>query len=418
MNHRPWILAMVIVAGMTASAQAADWPQWRGPQRTGHSEEKGLLKQWPATGPKLLWQMRDVGAGYGAPAVVGRRLYLMSNRGNQDEFVMALSAEDGSPVWSVRIGQVGNPDQQPAYPAARSTPTVEGDVLYALGSDGDLACLETATGKVRWKKSLRVDFAGQPGVWAYSESPLIDGEALVCTPGGPTATMLALNKKTGDVIWKSPIVGADQAGYSSPVVAEIDGVRQYVQFLQKGLVGVEARTGKLLWRYEGTARNSPANIPTPVVAGPLVYSSTGRGGGGLVRLKGNQGAVEAEQVYFATRLPNSIGGSVKVGDYLYGTTATGLMCVEFGTGTVKWQERGIGAGSVLFADGLLFLHGENGEIALVEATPEGYREKGKLTPPNLPERGRSQAWAYPVLANGRLYIRELGSLWCYDVKNP
>ncbi len=410
------VLALGAALPAARLALADDWPQWRGPRRTGLSAEKGLLPEWPAGGPKLLWQVKDLGSGYSTPAVVGSRLFVISNRGMDDERVQALSTTDGKLLWSTRIGKVGNPDQQPSYPGSRSTPTVDGNRLYVLGSDGDLACLETESGEVRWQKNVRTEFGGQPGVWAYSESPLVDGDVLVCTPGGAQATLLALNKRTGEVIWKSSVPGGDQAGYASPIVVETDGVKQYVQFLQKGLVGVDARTGRFLWRYDRTAQNSPANIPTPVAAAGFVYSSSGRGGGGLVKLKADQGAVTAEQVYYATRLPTAIGGSVLVGAYLYGTSSAGLMCVHFATGEVKWQERGVGPGSVLYADGRLYVHGENGQVALVEATPEGYREKGRLSPPDRPERARAQAWAYPVVANGRLYLRDMDSLWCYDVR--
>src|ERR1019366_7553216 len=227
---------------------AADWPQWRGPQRNGISAETGLLKEWPKEGPPLVWQVKDIGTGYSTPAVVGDRLYLLSNQGLDNEFVQALEAKDGKRLSSQRIGKVGNPDQQPSYPAARSTPTVDGELLFALGSDSDLACLERATGKGRWQKNLRKDYGGQPGSWAYSESPLIDGDAVVCTPGGEAASLVALNKKTGELIWKCAVPGGEQAAYTSAQAIEVGGVRQYIQMLQKGLVGVEAKTGKLLWR--------------------------------------------------------------------------------------------------------------------------------------------------------------------------
>jgi outer membrane protein assembly factor BamB len=210
---------------LSSIVRADDWPQWRGPQRDGVSQEKGLLKEWPATGPKLIWHVTDLGSGFSTPSVVGNRLYLLSNNGTQDELVKALSAIDGKPIWSTRIGRVGNPTQQPSYPAARSTPTVDGDLLYALGSDGDLVCLETATGKVRWKKNLRTDFGGQPGVWAYAESPLIDGDTLVCTPGGKTTTLIALDKRTGATAWMSAST-QDQAAYASGIVVEAAGVKQ------------------------------------------------------------------------------------------------------------------------------------------------------------------------------------------------
>ena len=396
--------------------RAADWPQWRGPQRNGISAETGLLAEWPKEGPKLVWQVKDIDSGYSTPSVVGDRLYLLSNQGLDNEFVQALDAKGGKRIWSQRIGKVGNPDQQPNYPAARSTPTVDGEWVYAFGSDGDLACLERATGKVRWHANVRKDYGGQPGIWAYSESPLVDGEAVICTPGGPDATMLALNKNTGELIWKCAVAGGEQAAYTSALVIEAGGVRQYVQMLQKGLVGVEAKTGKLLWRYDRTAKGSPAVIPTPVVDGDFIYSAAGRSGGGGVRLKVNGGTFETEQLYFSPKLPTSVGGALKVGEYLYGTSAGALLCLEFKTGNVKWDDRSIGAAALCYADGRLYLHGENGEVALLEATPEAYREKGRFKPVDQPDRGSSKAWAYPIIADGRLYIRDLGTLWCYDVK--
>jgi outer membrane protein assembly factor BamB len=400
---------------LTISVIAADWPQWRGPKRDGTSTETGLLKEWPKEGPKLVWQLKDIGGGYSTPSVVGERLYLLSNQGMEDESVQARATADGKQVWSTRIGKVGT-NQGPQYPATRSTPTVDGGLLYALGSDGDLACLETASGKIKWQKNLRSDFGGKPGNWAYSESPLIDGDVLVCTPGGADATLVALNKKNGEVIWKSAVPGGEQSAYASVIVDESGGRKQYVQFLQKGLVGVDAKTGKFLWRYDKTAQGSPANIPTAVAADGLIYSSTGRGGGGAVKVKGSGEQVEAEQIYHSQKLPTAIGGAVKVGDHLYGTTGQALLCADFKTGQVKWEDRSIAPASLCYADGRLYLHGENGDVALVEATPEGYREKGRFTPPDQPDRGRSKAWTYPVVANGRLYIRDLGRLWSYDVK--
>ncbi len=403
---------MLLVAGRLV---AADWPQWRGPQRNGVSQETGLLKEWPKEGPSLIWQNKKIGSGYSTPAVVGERIYLLANQGLDNEFVQARAVADGKQIWSTRIGKVGNPNQQPNYPAARSTPTVDGKSMYALSSDGDLTCLETGTGKIGWRKNLRRNFGGKPGTWAYAESPLIDGDVLVCTPGGSTATLVALKKTTGETVWKCAMSSGDEAAYSSAIIVEFDGIRQYVQILQKGLVGVEAKTGKLLWRYGRTAQGSPAVIPTPIADNGSIYSAGARSGGGLVKLKAHGGAVEVEQVYFSPKLPTSVGGAVDVGNFLYGTTGQSLLCAEFATGNVKWAEHALGAASFCYADGRLYLHGENGDVALVEATPQAYREKGRFTPPDQPNHGRSKAWAYPVVANGRLYIRELDSLWCYDV---
>jgi outer membrane protein assembly factor BamB len=408
-----WFVA-VILGIMAVPADAADWPQWRGPHRDGVSSETGLLQEWPKQGPKLLWQVNNIGFGYSTPSVVGDRLYLLSNEGTQDEFVRALSTADGRHIWSTRIGKVGNPDQNPSFPGARSTPTVDGNLLYALGSDGDLACLEASGGKLLWTKNIRTEFGGRPGDWAFAESPLVDGNVLVCAPGGSDAALVALEKSTGNVIWRAAVPDGGAAAYSSTVAADVAGSRQYVQFLHNALVGVEAGTGKLLWRYSGTAENSPANIATPVVHEGQVYSGTSMGKGALVNVVAGQ---EPQEVYGSKRLPTGGGGAVRVGDYLYGSQGPTLVCVDFKTGQMKWQNRSTGASSFCYADGCLYVHGEStGEVALVEATPDGYREKGRFTPPNQPDRGTSQAWAYPVVANGRLYIRDLGTLWCFDVR--
>jgi outer membrane protein assembly factor BamB len=404
------------------AASTSDWPQWRGPERDGTSKENGLLKQWPAGGPKLLWQVNDIGDGYSTPVVVGTRIYLMSNRGMDNEFVQALSTQDGKPVWTTRVGNVGNPDQNPPYAKARSTPTVDGNFIYALGSDGDLACLEAKSGKIRWQKNIRKEFGGQPGEWAYAESPLVDGDTVVVTPGGAQATMAALNKKTGATIWKSAVPGGDTAGYASAIVVQGGGRKQYVQLLSKGMVGVDAKTGQFLWRYQEVAKG-PAQYFTPVGREGYVYCGALGVGGGLVRLKSDGGGgVVAEQVYYERGLPNGIGGAVAVGDHLFGTEAgQKLVAAEFSTGKVKWQAEGFGWASVAYADGHLYLHDVRGDYVLVEATTEAYREKGRFTPPNQPKHKQvgpfpEMSFTYPVIANGRLYIRDLGTLWAYDIK--
>jgi outer membrane protein assembly factor BamB len=413
---------MFVTRSANVTASTSDWPQWRGPERDGTSQERGLLKQWPAGGPKLLWQVNDIGDGYSTPAVVGKRIYLMSNRGMENEFVQALSTQDGKPIWTTRVGNVGNPDQNPPYPKARSTPTVDGNFIYALGSDGDLVCLETKSGKIRWQKSLRKEFGGQPHEWAYAESPLVDGDVVVVTPGGAEATMVALNKKTGAVIWKSAVPGGDAAGYASAIVVQGGGRKQYVQFLSKGIVGVDAKTGGFLWRYKEVVKG-PAQAFTPIARDGYVYGGALSVGGGLVRLQPDGNGVAAEQVYFARGLPNGFGGAVLIGDYLYGTEMAEqqTLAVEFTTGKVMWKAQGLGRASLAYADGLLYVRGWNGEVALVEATPEGYREKGRFTPPAPPKKKQTgqiseAAYGYPVIANGRLYIRDLETLWAYDIK--
>ena len=414
-------IALLPTLGLTAlflaPTHADDWPQWRGPQRNGVSAEKKLLQDWPKEGPKQSWHITNAGSGYSTPSVVGDTLFLIGNEGLENEFIAAFSTKDGHKLWSTRLGKVGNPNQKPNFPGSRSTPTVVGNQVYALGSDGDLVCLEKKDGAEKWRKNLRSDFGGKPGEWAYSESPLVFGETLVVTPGGTESTMVALNRKTGAVLWKFASPDADQAGYSSAMLAKAGGTEQCVQLLQKGLVGLNAKTGERLWNYTKPVSRYGANIPSPVVDGDFIYASAAGTGGGAVKLKTTGAKAEVEQLYFESKFPTAIGGAVKVGEFLYGTTQQSLMCAEFTTGKVRWEERAIGAASIGAADGRLYLHGENGEVALVEATAEGYREKGRFKPEGGPAHGNpmEKSWAYPVVANGNLIIRDHASVWCYDV---
>ncbi len=389
-----------------------DWSQWRGTNRDGKSSETGLLKTWPEGGPKLLWQVQDLGNGYSTPSVSGNQLFVLSNQGTDKEEVISLSVKDGKRLWATTIGKVG-PNQGPQYPGTRSTPTISEGKLYCLGSDGDLVCLEAATGKMVWGKNLRSDFDGVPGMWAYTESPLIDGNALICSPGGTKSTVVALNKGTGEKLWSTSLPEGDAASYASPIVTTVDGTKQYVLYLGKGVVGLNASSGELLWRYAKTS-DSQANIATPVVQGNKVYSAASRVGGGLVEVGSKKG--EPKEVYFAKTLPSGMGGSVLVNGKLYGTAGPAMMCVDYATGNVVWQDRGIGSASICFADGRLYLHGDNNEIAMIEATDSGWKLLGKGTPPNAPARGNSKAWAHPVISDGKLYIRDQSSIWCYDIR--
>ncbi len=410
--------AIVFTSLAYVDIRANDWAQWRGPQRNGVSEETGLLQEWPKEGPKLLWKVSDVGRGYSAPAVKGNTLYLIGNDGLSNEFVQAISVHDGHRLWRTRLGEVGNPKQNPSFPAARSTPTVDGDTLYALSSDGVMACVDVAEGKIRWQKNVRTEFGGRPGEWSYSESPLVDGDQVVCTPGGSEATLLALNKHTGDLVWKSVLPEADTAAFASAIVVELGGIRQYVQLLQKGLVGVEATTGKMLWRYQKPVSVYGANIPTPVASGPYVYCASAGTGGGTIKLKVNDGRLEIEPVYFGPKYPTAIGGAVAVDGVLYGTAAQALLCIDFATGQVKWEARSIAPAALLVADHRLYLRGENGEVGLATLSQKGYEEKGRFTPSDQPKptQQMERSWAYPVVANGCLYLRDHDRLWAYDIR--
>jgi outer membrane protein assembly factor BamB len=406
------LLASLILSSAVLSA--ADWPQWRGPDRTGVSSETGLLAAWPAGGPRLVWRVANLGDGFGTVSVAGAQLYVLGNRGLSDEVLQARATADGAVAWEVRLGKVGNPNQQPNYPAARSTPTVTADAVYALGSDGDLVAVDRRSGKERWRRQLRTDFGGVPGDWAYAESPLVDGGTVVVAPGGRTS-VVALDVATGKERWRATVPGNDMASYASAVVAQAAGVKQYVCFLQKAVVGLDAATGRLLWRYDAPAAGSVANVATPIVRDGQVFASSQRAGGGVVRLAPGASGITPTPAYFAQRLGIAEGGAVLVGSHIYNAPDQGMRAIDWSTGQVAWQNRSIGPASIAVAEGKLYLHGENGVVALVEASPTGYQERGRFTPANPPAGGSAKAWAHPVVANGRLYVRQANVLWAYDV---
>ncbi len=403
------LVACALQLGFAALACAADWPQWRGPERTGVSQETGLLQEWPESGPGLRWKA-EIGGGYSSPAVVAGRVFLQTTQDN-DEFAVALDEKTGQALWQAAIGKVGK-NRGPQYPGTRSTPTLDGDRLYCLASDGELVCLEKADGKVHWRRHLKTDFEGRDGNWAYSESVLIDGNTLVCTPGGAVAALAALDKSTGDVLWKSVVPDGDNAEYASIMIVGTGAAKQYVTFLRKGVVGVDAATGKFLWRYDHTI-DPGANIMTPIVVGDRVFSSGSRTGGGLIELHKTDDGISATELYFSKNLGSGIGGVVLVDGNLYGTTNSVMFCAEFATGKVLWTDRGVGPASICYADHRLYVRGHTSDaMALVEATPAGYSEKGRF---QQPDRAKSPAWPHPVVANGGLYLRDQGNLLCYQV---
>jgi outer membrane protein assembly factor BamB len=405
------LLALGVLAYLVGPARTDDWPSWRGPDRTGVSKETGLLKEWPKEGPPLVWKAKDLGAGYGGPAIAAGRVYLMASK-NGSEFVVALEEKDGKKVWESKVGV----EAKVQYAGTRCTPSVDGDLLFAISSDGDLVCMKIAKGEVVWRKQMIDELKGRYGNWAYGESPLVDGDLVIVTPGGKDTTIMAFQKKTGAVVWTSAIPDAvgNGGGYSSVVVGTSGGVKQYVQFLSGGVVGVSAQDGKLLWRYSGTVPARGANIPTPIFYEDYVFSTVGYNTGcGLVKLSAADGKFKATEVYFNSQLSNHHGGVVRVGDAVYGTNNNALVCLDFKTGKKKWQERSVGKGSIAAADGCLYVRGENGPVALVEATPTAYKEKSRFTPP---DRSRLKAWTHPVIANGKLYLRDQDVLLCYDIK--
>jgi outer membrane protein assembly factor BamB len=436
------LLTFALTTAMTF-AGPFDWPQWQGPDRNGISREGGLLKEWPKGGPPLAWKVKELGGGYSTPSVAAGRLFGMSNRGD-DEVVWALSEADGKTLWVARLGPAFFQQMPQGKEGPGCTPTVDGELVYVEGLAGDVACLQASDGKIIWQRSLKRDLGGRAPTWSYRESPLVDGAKLICTPGGEDATLVALDKLTGKTIWKSQVPSGDPgradnpsrggfggfggsgAAYASAIAVDFDGQREYVQLTAKALVGVAASDGKFLWRYSRAASSFGINCSTPIYHDGLVFAASAYGaGGGLVKLsRDTNGSVQAEEVYLSKKMQNHHGGVILLDGCLYGANGGNeggaLVCLDFKTGNVLWDERNdpdrrAPKGSVALADGRLYYRTERGAMLLIEPNPKQYVERGRF---DQPDRSEQPAWSHPVIANGKLYLRDQDVLFCYDVKAP
>jgi outer membrane protein assembly factor BamB len=417
---------MVVFASHALAADPPgkfDWPQWRGPDRTEVSRETGLLKEWPKDGPKLLWTFREAGIGFSDPSIVGDRLYIMGGIDGK-EYVFAVDLKTQKKIWSTEIAKVTGKDHGDG---PRGTLTVDDGLIFGLNDDGVLFCVKADNGDLVWTKELKDKELGgemQSG-WGYSESPLVDGDKVVVTPGGKNGTIAAFNKKTGELLWRSKDL-KDRAAYSSLVPCEIGGVRQYVQMTGDSVVGVAAADGKLLWRHD---RKGPtAAIPTPIVSGDLVFVTSGYGAGcNCFKITRDDNGFKATQVYANKDMTDHHGGVLLYGDYIYGhSDKGGWTCMDLKTGDVVKSAKGnwgdsskLGKGSITCADGHLYCLSEGkGECALVEASPKGWIEKGRFTIPEqtkLPRKG-GQIWTHPVVSNGKLYLRDQDLIFCFDIQ--
>ncbi|MDO8835520.1 MAG: PQQ-like beta-propeller repeat protein [Vicinamibacterales bacterium] len=406
MRRLTLLLILVTCFASAGAATDGNWTQWRGPNRDGVSAETGLLKQWPAGGPPVAWTATGLGNGYGSVAIVGDRLYVQGTAGSSSA-VICLRRSDGKPVWTRTLGRALDQDRGGG---PRGTPTVDGDVLYALTEAGDLASLRLSDGSVVWTRNMLSDFGGRNPEWHISESPLVDGPHLIVTPGGPGAGLAALDKKTGKTVWTTKDL-SDQAGYASAIVADVQGVRTIMTLTAGAAVGVRANDGKLMWRYT-KASNTTANVTTPVFFDNRVFVTTAYNtGAALLQLKAANGEVTATEVYFTREMMNHHGGVVLLNGYLYGFSNAILTCLNAATGAVQWKNRSVGKGSLTYADGMLYVLGEDFTVGLVEASPAAYTERGRF---QIGDQGWP-SWAHPVVAGGRLYLRNQGVLSSYVV---
>ena len=416
-------IATTIADGSLLAAGAADdWPQWRGPRRDGISTETNLLTAWPEGGPARLWSTSGLGAGFSSVAISAGKIFTMGDRAG-GQFVIGLDGQTGKELWATRIGLRHDDD----YGGPRATPTVDGALLYVVSTDGSIVCVETATGAERWRRGLIRDFGGQMmSQWMFAESPLVDGDRVIVTPGGSRAGLVALDKATGKDIWRAAIPrvgpnGADGAGYSSVVISNGGGVKQYVQLMGRGLVGIRASDGQFLWGYNRVA-NDVANIATPIVKDDFVFASTGYDTGAvLLQLASDKkgGVIATEKYFLEPRiLQNHHGGFVLIDGVIYGGNGhnNGFpFALEMATGRMLWDRaRGAGTGSaaVTAAEGQLYFRYQDGTMALIAANSAAYQLKSSFAIPNV----RNPSWSHPVISDGKLYLREQDSLHVYAIK--
>lgn len=413
--------ACVVVGHFAVDVWGADsWPSFRGPSRTAVAPDESLLTQWPEGGPKLVWETEGAGRGYASLAIVDGRIYTLgddlSTADDDDEYLTCFDQATGKQLWKAKTGPAWT-EGQSSWQSSRSTPTVDGDRVYVLTPHGDLICCSTE-GKALWSKNLKEDFGGKKAdSWGYSESVLIDGDHLICTPGGSDSTMVALDKMTGNKVWTASRPEDRGAGHASVVVSKVGGTKVYVTTTGSGAMGVRASDGELLWTYD--IDQTTAVIPTPIVRDDLVFFTAGYGRGGalLKQVSGADGKVTIEEQFPINKdLANKHGGVVLVGDYLYGDSDDKgtPFCAKFLTGEIVWKARGAGKNSASFAaaDNHIYIRYANGTMTLAEASPEGLKEVGEFT---VPGSGDRPSWSHPVILDGKLYLREGDKILCYDV---
>lgn len=428
MKYLAGFLLLIIPGASVFAQESFDWPQWQGPDRNAISKERGLLQTWPDGGPALVWKSKDIGIGMGGVAVSKGRIYTSGDVDGKS-WVFALKESTGELIWKAELGRGGEVGMSVTPPGPRGTPTVDGDRLYIMNQFGELACF-TTDGKQVWRTDFVKDFGASVPTWGYAESVLIDGDKLICSPGAPDGALMALNKMTGKVIWRSEVPArlsqnssqggrGSEAGasYASIIAIDFEGVRQYIQFTAVTLAGFSATDGKLLWQYDPVAARITCS--TPIYHDGLVFGSSAYdGGGGAVKLsKEAGGRIKATEVYFTNHMRNHHGGMIVVDGALYGAAGGNeggfLVCLDFKTGQVLWRERQAPKGSLAMADGRLYLRAESGTMILIEPNREKYIERGRF---EQPDRTREPAWPHPVIANGKLYIRDQNLLLCYDLK--
>jgi len=401
-----------VLAAILGLAHADDWPQFRGPQRDGVSRETNLLKSWPEGGPTRLWLSTNLGAGYSSPAIVGERLYILGQR-NGAQWLLCLDAKSGKERWATRLGTAYTNE---FGDGPRGTPTVTGGRVFGIGANGEVVCAGADNGREHWRTNL-IDLGGKVPGWGYSESPLVDGSCAVCTPGGEHGAVVALDTKTGRLLWQSKQF-TDEAQYTSLMLLEKSGVRQYISGNREHVVGLAATDGRLLWQQD--FRSSVVVSQSPIVSGDQIYMVAAGGTGcKAVRLT----ELDAVEVVYANKVMKNLpGGVVLFAGHIYGySESIGWVCQNWLTGNEVWSSKALEKGCLTIADGMIYCVTEDhGAVALAEASPSGWKEHSRfvLAPQSERRAVKGQVWTPPVIAHGRLYLRDQEKVWCFDIAVP
>lgn len=413
MNRTEMRFAAITMALCVAIAilpsHAENWPQWRGPHRDGKSSETGLLGEWPAEGPPLLWRAENVGEGHASLAVVDGFVFTTGLVTETGEGVLSALDPTGDIVWQTPYG----PEWTGMYPGARSCPTIDGDNGYILSGTARLVCFDPKTGAVRWGKNVAEAFAGlQPRV-GFAESPLVVGNRVICTPGGANAGVVALDKNSGATVWTTEGF-SDQSAYCSAVLLELTGTRLVVTVTARNLVGIDAETGAVMWREPfDTEAEDPNHSVSPVFEYGRIYITSGhRDGGREFELSAD--GKRLTPGWTDTILNCLHGGLIALEGYVYGASTKGRwVCLDLRNGAVTYETRGVGMGSVIYADGMLYCYGEKGTLGLVTATPTEYRLVSSVEIPG----GAGPHWAHPAISDGRLYVRHGTAVMAFDIRH-
>ena len=405
-----FVSSLLLLLAVTTSVLAEDWPQWMGPNRNGLNEQTGTLQEWPEGGPTQEWVFKDCGTGYSGPAIVDGKIYVMGGRDGVEQLI-ALNAKNGKELWSADLGELytnGWGD------GPRGTPTIDGNKIYALAAKGDLVCCSLKRGKELWRVSF-TELGGKIPVWGYSESPLVDGDLVIATPGNDQGAIAAFDKNSGELVWRTESL-TNVAHYSSVIATQIHGKKQYIQLLDTLLVGLNPEDGSILWETPWAGK--VAVIPTPLVKDNQVYVTSGYGTGCmLVDLSPEN---EATVVYQNKVIKNHHGGVIRLGDFVFGhSDKGGWTCQDWATGERLWRERSaLGKGAVNYADGRFYCLSEgSGEVVLVEPSTEGWEERGRFTlePQSEIRKPKGKIWMHPVVVDGHLYLRDQELFYCFDV---